>query len=101
MFVLSSDFEGLSNALLEAMMMGIPCISTDCAGSDEIIEDMKNGLLVPVGDEAALCRAMDKLVGDDDLRESIAEEGMRRSERFRTETVVKQWIELIEKHTSQ
>lgn len=101
MFVLSSDFEGLSNALLEAMMMGIPCISTDCAGSDEIIEDMKNGLLVPVGDEAALCRAMDKLAGDDDLRESIAEEGMRRSERFRTETVVKQWIELIEKHTSQ
>lgn len=53
-FVLSSDYEGLSNALLEAMMMGIPCISTDCAGSDEYIENQINGLLVPVKNKAAL-----------------------------------------------
>ena len=99
MFVLSSDFEGLSNALLEAMMMGIPCISTDCAGSDEIIEDMKNGLLVPVGDEWALCRAMEKLAADDDLWKALSEEGMRTSELFRTETIVKQWTELIEEYT--
>ena len=53
-FVLSSDYEGLSNALLETMMMVIPCISTDCAGSDEYIENQINGLLVPVKNKAAL-----------------------------------------------
>lgn len=41
LFVLSSDYEGLSNALMEAMMMGLPCISTTCAGSDELISDGK------------------------------------------------------------
>ena len=41
MFVLSSDYEGLSNALLEAMMMGLPCISTNCSSLPEIIDNFK------------------------------------------------------------
>lgn len=97
MFVLSSDFEGLSNALLEAMMMGLPCISTDCAGSDEIIADMQNGLLVPVGDENALCAAITRLADDEELRGSISENARYSSKRFRTDTVIDQWINLIEK----
>ena len=101
MFVLSSDFEGLSNALLESMMMGIPCISTDCAGSDEIIEDGQNGLLVPVGDGEALCAAMTELADDPVLRKTIATEAKRQSERFSRETVMKQWIELIEKSAGE
>lgn len=99
MFVLSSDFEGLSNALLEAMMMGIPCISTDCAGSDEIIDDGINGLVVPVRDENALCVAMNRLAEDPELRRTIAKEARRRSDCFSRETVIKQWIDLIEKGT--
>ena len=50
-FVLSSRYEGLSNALLEAMMMGIPCISTNYAGVNEIIVNGYNGILVPNEDE--------------------------------------------------
>lgn len=46
-FILSSDFEGLSNALLEAMCMGIPCIITNVSGIDEVIHDKINGVLVP------------------------------------------------------
>ena len=98
MFVLSSDFEGLSNALLEAMMMGVPCISTNCAGSDEVIQDRKNGLLVPVGDETALYEAMKELAEDGELRRNIAEQAVITSERFRTDNVIEQWVKLIDDH---
>lgn len=70
-FVMSSDFEGLSNALMEAMQMGLACISTDCTGSDELIEDGRDGLIVPVGDAEAMARAMCQLAEDPDLRRQI------------------------------
>ena len=58
-YVLSSDFEGMPNALMEAMAAGLPCISTDCpTGPKDIIESHKTGLLVPVGDEAAMSDAI-------------------------------------------
>lgn len=96
LFVLSSDYEGLSNALLEAMMMGLPCISTDCAGSDEVIEDGVNGLLVPTGDVEALCEAMDRLITDEELRCRIAENARKISEKFSVEKVIGEWRKVIE-----
>lgn len=95
-FVLSSDFEGLSNALIEAMMMGIPCISTDCAGSDEVIENGKNGLLVPVGNGQELRNAIEKLIEDADLRKKISENGKKRAEIFKTENIIEKWMDVIE-----
>ncbi len=62
-FVLSSDYEGCPNALMEAMAAGLPCISTDCpTGPSMLIESGKNGLLVPVGNAEALSRAMQYLI---------------------------------------
>lgn len=97
MFVLSSDYEGLSNALMEAMMMGLPCISTRCSGSDEIIVDGENGLLVPTGDGQALTEGLLRLIRDGDLRRRLGDAAVKTAESFSVEVVIKQWMEVIGK----
>lgn len=63
-FILSSDYEGMPNALIEAMCMGMPVISTDCpsGGPRELICDGENGLLVQVNDEEGMVSAMKKII---------------------------------------
>lgn len=97
MFVLSSDYEGMSNALLEAMAMGMPCISTACEGSDEIMRSGENGLLTAIGDEAELCAAMCRLADDAALREKLGRAAFETARAFRTERIVEKWKRLIEK----
>ena len=64
MFVLSSDYEGMPNVMIEAMCMGMPVISTDCpsGGPKELIRDHVNGLLISVGDKEAMVTAMKECV---------------------------------------
>ena len=95
MFVLSSIYEGLSNALLECMMMGIPVISTACEGSTDVIEDGVSGLLVPAEDPEALYSAMERLADDPVFREKLAEEGKRAAEPFRAPDAAAKWEEAV------
>ena len=98
LFVLSSDFEGLSNALIEAMMMGLPCISTDCAGSDEIIDNRESGVIVKRGDVIALTEAMSNLIDDRVTADKYSTEAHQRATaRFNAETVCRKWKEIVEK----
>lgn len=96
-FVLSSDFEGLSNALIEAMMMGFPVVSTNCAGSDEIIIDGDNGLIVPTCDKGALVSAINRLIENDSFRERCGENAKNIVDFAGAENVIKKWFEVIEK----
>ncbi len=84
MFVLSSDYEGISNSLIEAMAMGIPVISTDCpvGGSRTYIKDGLNGILVPVGDKGALVDAMIKIADDDDFARMLSYNGAQIKEQY-------------------
>lgn len=96
MFVLSSNYEGLSNALLEAMMMGLPCISTDCAGSNEVIQNNINGLLTPIGDVHKLAECMKSLINDKELSANISRESQITANQFQSEIVVRKWESVIE-----
>lgn len=96
MFVLSSVFEGLSNALLEAMSMGIVCISTRCEGSSDVIRDRENGLLVDIGDEEALTQAMCLLAENPELRRTLERQAMEDLKAYDRDIVVSDWERMIE-----
>lgn len=72
------DRDGLPNVLLEAQSQKVPCVSTRLAGIRELIEDERTGLLAPEGDVSALARALDRMLGDPNLRERLAEAGFHR-----------------------
>lgn len=95
-FVLPSNDEGLSNALLEAMLMGLPCIATACIGSDEVIRSGENGILIPIGGQEELTKALERLLSDRDLRTTYGEEAARTTESFRVSNVIDQWDAIIE-----
>ena len=95
LFVLPSNYEGLSNALLEAMIIGLPCISTDCAGSSEYIVDGKSGLLVPVNDRDALVTAMQKMLDNEELRQRCQKGAKNIIKRVDKDVVLKKWFEII------
>jgi glycosyltransferase involved in cell wall biosynthesis len=96
-FVLPSRYEGFPNALLEAMALGLCCISADCdTGPREIIENGQNGLLVPVGDNRALADAIARVEQDFDLRNRLARNGLKTiTERFSSQTMIDAYYELI------
>jgi len=97
MFIITSNFEGLSNALLEAMSIGLPCISTDSppGGARMIIHNGENGILVPVGDKDELVKAMNKIVSDTEFAESIGKEALNIRWKISEEVVCEQWENLI------
>ena len=97
MFVMSSDYEGLSNALLEAMAMGLPCISTDSppGGARMVIKNGQNGLLVPVGNKEKLMEAMDSIAANAEMAEKMGRNAAEMRDLLSEERICSQWEKLI------
>jgi glycosyltransferase involved in cell wall biosynthesis len=97
MFVLSSDYEGMPNALMEAMVLGVPSISTDCpcGGPRMVIENWKNGILVPVGDKNALAEAMEYIITHEREADIMGEEAKKLIEQVEPDKICGQWMEYI------
>ena len=70
-FVFPSFEEGMPNVVLEAMASGLPVVATDIYGNRELVVDGDNGVLVPSGNAAALCKALVRLAQDPDLRQRL------------------------------
>ena len=96
-YVLPSDYEGVSNALLEAMAMELPVVATDCpiGGSALCIEDGINGRLVPVRNVSRMVQAMSELVNDPEKAEKMAKEAGKVRVRFSEEKIAEQWKKLL------
>lgn len=97
MFVSSSDFEGLSNSMLEAMAIGMPCICTDCmgGGTREVMKDHENGLIVPMNDKNEMYRAMKEFADNPDLAKTCSKNATKIRELLSTDNIVKQWIKVL------
>lgn len=97
-YVNSSNFEGISNVMLEALAMGIPSVCTDCpvGGAALAIDNGKNGLLVPVGDVDALASSLNRLVADSELSRAFNQEAPKVRTRFSLDQICERWLNLCE-----
>lgn len=93
LFVLSSDFEGMPNALMEAMAVGVPVISTDCpcGGPRSLVESESQGQLVPCGDAVALSNCMKAILSSQKLQQELSIGAKKRAYDFLPERVFRQW----------
>ena len=93
---MSSHYEGLPMALIEAQAYGLPAVSFDCkCGPREVIVDGRTGLLVPEGDVQALARALLDLIRDPERRRQMGAEAARMAVRFDFEAIMNQWDQLF------
>lgn len=97
-YVSSSNWEGISNSLAEALAMGIPTIATDCpmGGSRMLINNGQNGLLIPVEDEEALVQAIDNLISDVTLRRNISMRASETREVLSESRIAEKWLKCFE-----
>lgn len=98
LFVMSSDYEGLPNALMEAMALGLPCLATDCTpgGARELIRHGQNGLLVPCGDVNALAAAMEKMITDREMAAILGKNAIELREKADSQRIANEWLAFIQ-----
>lgn len=97
LFVSSSNYEGISNSMLEAIALGIPSICTDCpaGGARETIENGVNGFLVPVGNRGKMAKLMKKVLTDELLAKSISNEGLKLRDKISVGEISRKWVDVV------
>lgn len=97
MFVSSSDYEGLSNSMIEAMAIGLPCICTDCVGGGtrEVMRNEENGLIVPVKDTEALYQAMKRFIDNPEFADKCGKNAAKLREKLAVEKIAQEWLAVM------
>lgn len=96
-FALSSDYEGISNSMIEAMGIGVPCICTDCpiGGARMIIDNNVNGILVPVGDTEAMANAISKVISDEEFAKELSKNSIKIRDTLNQKNICDKWAKLV------
>ena len=96
-FVLTSNTEGMPNALIEAMVLGLPVIATDCpcGGPRELIDHGKNGLLTPVDDTEKMKENLQLLLNDLQYAYQMGQNARKTTDIYREEIVYREWMDYL------
>ena len=97
-FVLSSNYEGMPNALIEAMCLGLPVISTKVSGATDLIQHGEYGLLVEVGNVKELEDAMETMLSEEERRLQMAKKAVKLADELLPDEILKQWQKIIRRH---
>lgn len=95
-FALSSDSEGMSNAMIEAVCVGLPIVTTRVSGVKELVHEGENGYVVPCGDIEQMAERLDSLLDNDPLLQQFGQNSRKMREQFRIENIAAQWMQIIE-----
>lgn len=98
LFIMPSDYEGMPNSLMEAMAMGVPCISTDCpiGGPGYLIQSGINGILIKTGSEQELCNAMTILLSNHYMAKRIGKEARLIGKKLAPDKIYILWKKFIQ-----
>ena len=94
-FAFSSDFEGMSNAILEAVCVGLPVVTTNVSGATELVKEGEGGFVVPIHDGKALANRLKILLKDESLMQKMAQHNKATAKHFKLGMIVDQWESLI------
>lgn len=97
LLVLTSDYEGIPNVIMEAFAMDVPVVSTDCSpgGARVLIDDGKNGFIVPLGDAKKLAQKMCSVVENERLAEKFIEKGKEKLKLFEPSSIFQKWNDYL------
>ena len=101
-FVLSSDYEGVPNVLMEAMSLGIPCVATDCepGGPRMLFDNETRGILANVGDPFSLANKITIIIKNKELARSLGSSAKKIVKDYNPQKIVKKWLDLLKNYAS-
>ena len=96
LFILSSNYEGMPNTLLEAMAKGLPVIATNSSEVIKTIINDKNGIIVKKDNVKELTKKIQYLLDNEKQRKIISKEAAKIKEKYQKEKIIRKWKEIID-----